>query len=372
MLAGHEDAGEPLEVNVAGLLDPIAVGELKLPNRVWMAPLTRLRGTVDHLPTPVMAEYYRQRASAGLILSEGTPVSPMGVGYPQVPGIWSAEQVARWRPVTQAVHEEGGRIFAQIWHVGRISAPVFLGGRLPVSSTAVAAKGNLSVLRPLTPYPVPHALTIPEIAEVVEEFRRGAQNAQAAGFDGVEIHGANGYLIDQFLQDGPNGRTDEYGGPIENRARFMLEVLDAAVSVWGPGRVGMHLAPRGDAQSAGDSDPAATFEYVAREMGKRKIAFLAAREYEGPDSLGPRLKEAFGGVFVANEKFTQAEGDKVIAEGKADAVLFGKLFIANPDLPLRFASGAELNRPDPQTFYTHGEEGYIDYPAMARQAVAIG
>ena len=354
---------------MAGLLDPIQVGELSLPNRIWMAPLTRLRGTTDHLPTPVMIEYYRQRASAGLIISEGTPVSPMGVGYPQVPGIWSPEQVAGWKPVTQAVHEAGGKIFAQIWHVGRISAPVYLNGRAPVSSVAVAAKGTVNILRPETPFPVPHALTIPEIAEVVEEFRRGAQNAQDAGFDGVEIHGANGYLIDQFTQDGPNTRTDEYGGSVENRGRFMLEVLDAVTSVWGPGRVGMHLAPRGDSHSAGDSNPAATFEHVAREMGKRKIAFIAAREYAGPDSLGPRLKEAFGGVFVANEKFTKAAGDEVIAEGKADAVLYGKLFIANPDLPERFATGAPLNAPVPQTFYTHGPEGYIDYPSLSAATV---
>jgi len=353
---------------VPGLLDPIVVGELKLRNRVWMAPLTRLRGTVDHLPTPVMIEYYRQRASAGLIISEGTPVSPMGVGYPQVPGIWSKEQVELWKPVTRAVREAGGTIFAQIWHVGRISAPVFLNGRAPVSSSAIAANGNVSVLRPLTPYPVPHALTIPEIAGVVEEFRKGAQNAQEAGFDGVEIHGANGYLLDQFLQDGPNQRTDEYGGSLENRVRFPLEVLDAVTSVWGPGRVGMHLAPRGDSQSAGDSNPAATFEYYAREMGKRKIAFLAAREYEGPDSLGPKLKEAFGGVFAANERFTKQAGDELIESGKADAVLFGKLYIANPDLVERFATNAELNVPVPQTFYTHGNEGYIDYPALTEVA----
>lgn len=355
--------------DVAGLLDPIQVGELTLPNRVWMAPLTRLRGTVDHLPTPVMIEYYRQRAGAGLIISEGTPVSQMGVGYPQVPGIWSPEQVAGWKPVTQAVHEAGGNIFAQIWHVGRISAPLFTNGRTPVSSVAVAAEGNLNVTRPPMAYPVPHALTIPEIADVVDEFRRGAQNAVDAGFDGVEIHGANGYLLDQFLQDKANTRTDEYGGSIENRARFMLEVLDAVIGVWGPGRVGMHLAPRGDSHSVGDSNAAATFEHVAREMGLRKIAFIAAREYMGADSLGPKLKEAFGGVFVANEKFSKADGDKVIEDGKADAVLFGKLFISNPDLPLRFAAGAELNAPNPQTFYTHGDEGYIDYPALAAAGV---
>ena len=354
---------------MAGLLDPIVVGDLKLANRVWMAPLTRLRGTVDHLPTPVMVEYYRQRASAGLIISEGTPVSPMGVGYPQVPGIWSREQVELWKPVTRAVHEEGGKIFAQIWHVGRISSPLLLDGRTPVAPSAIAAEGNLNVYRPLTPYPVPHALTIPEIKEVVEEFRKGAQNAQEAGFDGVELHGANGYLLDQFLQDGTNRRTDEYGGAIENRARFGLEVVDAVASVWGPGRVGMHLAPRGDSHSVSDSNPAKTFGYFARELGRRKIAFIAAREYVGPDSLGPTLKEEFGGVFVANEKFSKEAGEEVIEAGRADAVLYGKLFIANPDLPLRFAAGAELNVPVQATFYTHGNEGYIDYPAMAGETV---
>ena len=353
-----------------GLLEPITIGELTLPNRIWMAPLTRLRGTVDNLPTPIMADYYRQRASAGLILSEATPVTPMGVGYPQVPGIWSDEQVALWKPITQAVHEAGGHIFSQIWHVGRISSPIYLGGRAPVSSSAIAAKGHVSLVRPETPFPTPRALTIPEIAEVIEEFRRGAENAQRAGFDGVEIHGANGYLLDQFLQDGPNQRTDEYGGSIENRARFGLEVTDAVTSVWGAGRVGMHLAPRGDAHGAGDSDPAATFEYFASELGKRKLAFIAAREYEGPDSLGPRLKEVFNGPFAANEKFTKQAGDDLLAEGKADAVLFGKLFIANPDLVERFASNATLNTPNPQTFYSHTPEGYIDYPAMSDQLIA--
>ncbi len=346
------------------LLDPIQVGDLHLPNRVFMAPLTRLRGTPDHIPTPMMIEYYTQRASAGLIISEGTPVDPMGVGYANVPGIWSQQQVDAWKPVTAAVHNAGGRIFAQIWHVGRISDPEFLNGQLPVGPSAIAASGTVSLLRPQRPFPTPRALETSEVKEVVEAFRRGAQNAQAAGFDGVELHGANGYLLDQFLQDGANHRTDEYGGPIENRARLMLEAADAAISVFGPGRVGMHLAPRGDSHGIFDSNLAATFSYVAGELGRRKIAFIAAREHVGPDSLGPHLKQLFGGVFVANEAIDQKTGQQLIDEGKADAVAFGKLFIANPDLPVRFAKHAPLNRPEPNTFYAPGPHGYIDYPAL--------
>jgi 2,4-dienoyl-CoA reductase-like NADH-dependent reductase (Old Yellow Enzyme family) len=346
------------------LFDPIQLGDLHLPNRILMAPLTRLRGTPDHIPTPIMAEYYAQRASAGLILSEGTPVDPMGVGYQNVPGIWSQEQVEAWKPVTQAVHNAGGRIFAQIWHVGRISDPSLLNGRIPVAPSPIAATGHVSLLRPQRGFVTPHALTLEEIQGVIEAFRRGAQNAQLAGFDGVEIHGANGYLLDQFLQDGANQRTDEYGGPIENRARLMLEVADATISVFGAGRVGMHLAPRGDSHGISDSNPNATFGYVARELGKRKLAFIVAREYVGHDSLGPKLRELFGGAFVANEAIDQNTGQRLIDEGKADAVAFGKLFIANPDLPVRFARNAELNRPEPSTFYAHEAAGYTDYPAL--------
>jgi 2,4-dienoyl-CoA reductase-like NADH-dependent reductase (Old Yellow Enzyme family) len=346
------------------LLDPIQIGDLSLPNRVWMAPLTRLRGTADHIPTPMMAEYYAQRASAGLIISEGIPVDPLGVGYANVPGIWSERQVEGWRPITAAVHRAGGHIFAQIWHVGRISDPEFLDGQLPVAPSAIAASGTVSLLRPPRPFVTPRALETDEVRGVVEAFRRGAANAQAAGFDGVELHGANGYLLDQFLQDGSNRRTDEYGGPIENRARLMLEAADAAISVFGAGRVGMHLAPRGDAHGISDSNPAATFSYVARELGRRRIAFIAARERVGPDSIGPTLKQEFGGVFVANEALDQATGQQLLDEGKADAVAFGKLFIANPDLPIRFAKHAPLNRPEPNTFYAAGAHGYTDYPAL--------
>jgi 2,4-dienoyl-CoA reductase-like NADH-dependent reductase (Old Yellow Enzyme family) len=329
-----------------------------------MAPLTRLRGTADHVPTPIMVEYYTQRASAGLILSEGIPVDPMGVGYRNVPGIWSPEQVEAWKPITRAIHERGGHIFAQIWHVGRISDPELLNGRPPVAPSAIAATGHVSLLRPKRPYPVPRALEIAEVKQVVEAFRRGAQNAQLAGFDGVHLHSANGYLLDQFLQDGSNHRTDEYGGPLENRARLLLESTDAAISVFGPGRVGVHLAPRGDEHGIFDSNPTATFSYVATELGRRKIAFIAAREHVGPDSLGSHLKQLFGGVFVANEAINQEIGQQLLDEGKADAVAFGKLFIANPDLPARFARNAELNRPEPNTFYAPGPHGYTDYPSL--------
>jgi 2,4-dienoyl-CoA reductase-like NADH-dependent reductase (Old Yellow Enzyme family) len=346
------------------LLDPIQLGDLHLPNRVFMAPLTRLRGTPDHVPTPIMAEYYAQRASAGLIISEGIPVDPLGVGYANVPGIWSQQQVEAWKPVTKAVHDKGGHIFAQIWHVGRISDPELLNGQLPIAPSAIAAAGTVSLLRPQRPFVTPRALETHEVKQVVEAFRRGAQNAQAAGFDGVELHGANGYLLDQFLQDGSNHRTGEYGGPIENRARLMLEAAEAAISVWGPNRVGMHLAPRGDSHGVSDSNLTATFSYVARELGKRKLAFIAAREHVGPDSIGPNLKQLFGGVFVANEAIDQKTGQQLLDEGKADAVAFGKLFIANPDLPIRFAKHAPLNRPEPHTFYAPGPHGYIDYPPL--------
>jgi 2,4-dienoyl-CoA reductase-like NADH-dependent reductase (Old Yellow Enzyme family) len=347
------------------LFDPIQVGDLLLPNRIFMAPLTRLRGTSDHVPTPIMIEYYTQRSSAGLIISEGIPVDPMGVGYQNVPGIWSREQVEAWKPITRAVHDRGGHIFAQIWHVGRISDPELLNAKVPVGPSAIAATGHVSLLRPQRQFIPPRAREIPEIKQVIQAFRRAAQNAQEAGFDGVHLHGANGYLLDQFLQDGSNQRTDKYGGAVENRARLMLEVTDAAVSVFGRGRVGVHLAPRGDSHGISDSNPAATFSYVATELGKRGIAFLAAREHVGSDSLGPRLKELFGGTFVANEAIDQKMGQQLLDEGKADAVAFGKLFIANPDLPARFARHAPLNRPEPNTFYAHGAQGYTDYPALA-------
>lgn len=346
------------------LFDPVTLGEISLPNRILMAPLTRSRAGTSRIPNALMAEYYRQRASAGLILSEATVVTPSGVGYADTPGIWSDEQVEGWKRVTAAVHAEGGRIFLQLWHVGRVSHPLFLDGRLPVAPSAIAPRGHVSLVRPETPYVVPRALAREEIPGIVAAYRQGAENAQRAGFDGVEIHGANGYLLDQFLQDSSNHRGDDYGGSVENRARLLLEVADAAVSVWGAGRVGVHLAPRGDAHSMGDSNPLATFGYVARELGRRRIAFLCLREHEGADQIGPQLKTIFGGPLVANEGYTFATATQAVAAGRADAVAFGKLFIANPDLPRRFRQHAALNEPRPALFYVGGSAGYTDYPSL--------
>lgn len=347
------------------LLTPLTAGALELPNRIIMAPLTRARAGNTRTPNALMAEYYRQRASAGLIISEATSVDPMGVGYADTPGIWSEEQVRGWSHITDAVHDEGGRIFLQLWHVGRISDPMFLEGKTPVAPSAVRPAGHVSLVRPEKAFVTPRALESKEIPGIVEAYHRGAENARRAGFDGVELHGANGYLLDQFLQSSTNRRTDEYGGPVENRARLMLEATDAAISVWGADRVGMHLAPRGDAHDMGDANPAETFGYVARELGKRGIAFICARESLEGARLGPELKKAFGGVYIANQQFTQETAEQTIAAGEADAVAFGVLFIANPDLPERFAIGAPLNTPDPTTFYAPGERGYIDYPALA-------
>ncbi len=349
------------------LLDPIQLGALWLPNRIVMAPLTRLRSTGDDERTPneLMRAYYVQRASAGLILTEATSVAPMGVGYWRSPGIWSDAHTVAWRSVTDAVHEAGGRIMLQLWHVGRISHPVFLGGQIPVGPSAIAPKGDVSLIRPKQAFVVPRALALIELQGVVEAYRTGAANAKRAGFDGVELHGANGYLLDQFLQDGSNQRTDRYGGSIENRARLMLEVTDAVIGVWGADRVGMHLAPRSDSHSMGDSDRAATFGHVVDELAERKLAFIASREAEGPDSLGPKLKRRFGGTWIANEKFTLESANAAIQRGDADAVAFGKAFIANPDLVERFRAGAALDAPQPETFYAGEENGYTTYPRLA-------
>jgi 2,4-dienoyl-CoA reductase-like NADH-dependent reductase (Old Yellow Enzyme family) len=348
------------------LFDPLQLGELTLPNRILMAPLTRSRAVETRVPNALMVKYYSQRASAGLIVSEATVVTPAGVGYADTPGIWSQEQVEGWTRVTNAVHHAGGRMFLQLWHVGRISHPMFLNGAMPVAPSAVAPKGNVSLVRPATPYVTPRALDSSEIPGVIDAFHRGAQNAQQAGFDGVELHAANGYLIDQFLQDCTNRRSDEYGGPIENRARLLLEVVDRLISVWGAGRVGVHLAPRGDAHDMGDSDRLATFSYVARQLGQRRIAFICARERLGEDRIGPQLKAAFGGAYVANEGFTRESAEQVLAANEADAVAFGKLFIANPDLPQRFALNASLNEWRSDTFYRGGADGYVDYPELAQ------
>lgn len=353
------------------LFTPIQIGDLTLPNRVIMAPLTRCRASEGRIPNSLMAEYYAQRASAGLILTEATSITPMGVGYPDTPGIWSDEQVEAWKMLTQTVHAAGGRIFMQLWHVGRVSHPDYLDGELPVAPSALAPEGHVSLLRPKRNYVVPRALETEEIAGIVEAYRQGAVNAKAAGFDGVELHGANGYLLDQFLQDATNLRTDRYGGSIENRARLLLEATDAAISVWGPGRVGVHLAPRCDAHSMGDSDPKATFSYVARELGKRKIAFLFARESQTPPRLGPTIKAEFGGVYIANEGLTRASAEQLLETGEADAVAFGKEFIANPDLPLRLLQNTALNVARPESFHGYGQSditvGYTDYPSLVQE-----
>ena len=345
------------------LFSPLRVGDLELPNRIVMAPLTRTRAP-GRVPTALMAEYYRQRASSGLIITEATVVSPQAVGYANTPGIWSAEQVEAWRGVTRAVHEAGGRIVMQLWHVGRISHPSLLDGRLPWAPSPIAPKGHVSLIRPETAYVVPHAMTLAEIAEVVAQFGTAARNAKDAGFDGVELHGANGYLLDQFLQDHSNQRTDEYGGSVANRARLLLECTDAAIAAFGAGRVGVHLSPRGDAHDMGDSDRLALFSHVVEQLDQRHIAFICTRERAGEDSISGQLKPRFRGAWIGNEGHDLASATAAIASGEADAVAFGKLYIANPDLPRRFREQAALNAPDFGTFYGEGETGYTDYPAL--------
>ncbi|MEO0795821.1 MAG: alkene reductase [Verrucomicrobiota bacterium] len=348
--------------NESNLAMPLKVGAWELPNRVIMAPLTRCRSSEGRVPNAMMAEYYAQRASAGLIISEATSVDPTGVGYPDTPGIWSEAQVEGWKRVTEAVHARGGRIILQLWHVGRMSDPIYLNGKLPVAPSAIAPEGHVSLVRPEKPFVTPRALELAEIPAIVEAYRKGAENAKHAGFDGVELHGANGYLLDQFLQDSTNKRTDEYGGSIENRARLMLAAVDAAISVWGPDRVGLHISPKADAHDMADSDLGATFSYVAEAMRQRDIAFICAREGQEEPRLGPKLKEIFGGVYIANQALDQATAEKLIRYGEADAAAWGQLFIANPDLPRRFIEDIELNEPNPATYYGGGVEGYTDYP----------
>ena len=347
------------------MFDTLSAGELNFPNRIIMAPLARARAVDQRVPNALMAEYYRQRASAGMILSEATAVCPMGVRFKNTPGIWSDEQVKGWQLVTSAVHSAGGRILLQLWHAGRVSHPSVLGGQLPVAPSAIAPVQEANLYCPKQSFLRPRALRTDELPGIVDAFRQGAANAKKAGFDGVHIHAANGYLLDQFLQDSANKRSDYYGGPVENRARLMLEVADACIEVWGPGRVGMHLSPRGDNHSMGDSNLLATFSYVAKELNKRKIAFIAVREYLGPDRIGPQLKRIFGGCYIANERFTLETAKQVIADGEADAVAFGEMFIANPDLPRRFELGAPLNEPRVEFYYADSAEGYTDYPFLA-------
>lgn len=350
------------------LLTPLTLGAITAPNRLVVAPVTRCRAGAGRVPDALTAEYYAQRASAGLIITEATVVSPSGVGYRDTPGIWNEAQVAGWRLTTDAVHAAGGRIFLQLWHVGRISDPELLAGELPVAPSAVRPAGRVRRLRPHRPYSTPRALETEEVRAIVADFARGAANARAAGFDGVEIHAANGYLIDQFLQDSTNQRSDAYGGSVENRSRFLLEIVDAAAAVWGPGRVGVHLRPRGEEHDMGDSDPRALFGYVAAELGRRGVAFLFVRETEGPDSLLGDLRSAFGGTVIANEEMSVADGERLVAAGRADALALGRDFIATPDLVERVRVGAAFNEQDPDTFYGEAgvarRRGYTDYPLL--------
>ena len=349
---------------MVSLFDPIKLGDIELMNRIIMAPMTRARASEGRMPNDLMRMYYCQRASAGLIVAEATSVSPQGVGYAHTPGIWSSAQVDAWRTITEAVHAKGGRIVLQLWHVGRVSDPEFLNGQIPVAPSAIACEGMVSHLSPERPFVVPRALRSEEIADIVDDFSVAAQNALSAGFDGVEIHGANGYLIDQFLHDGSNTRTDAYGGSIENRARFLLEVVDACVAIWGAGRVGVHLSPRGGLHGMKDSDPARLFSYVACELDRRDIAFLFLRESPASDSLLPMIKCQFGGAIIANEHFDLPTAQTTLSKGMADAVSFGKAFLSNPDLPLRLQLRAPLNGWDCSSFYTQGPKGYTDYPFL--------
>jgi 2,4-dienoyl-CoA reductase-like NADH-dependent reductase (Old Yellow Enzyme family) len=351
------------------LFDPIKIGALSLRNRIIMAPLTRCRAHEGRVPNEIMRDYYVQRASAGMIITEATAVTPMGVGYRDTPGIWSDAQVAGWKKITDAVHEAGGLMALQLWHVGRISDPMFLEGALPVAPSAIAPEGHVSMVRPEKAFVTPRALETDEIPAIIETYRKGAENARRAGFDAVEIHGANGYLLDQFLHDGSNKRTDRYGGSIENRARLLLEVTDSVVGVWGADRVGMHLNLMSNSHSMTDSNPAALFTYVAGELGKRRIAFIVARDDIATTKFGQQVRKAFGGVFIANEALDQEKAARALERGEADAAAFGKLYIANPDLVERFAQNAPLSPLNAATIYAAGAVGYSDYPALEEETV---
>lgn len=349
-------------------VSPIQFGELKLKNRVVMAPLTRSRATADRVPTELMAEYYAQRASAGLIIAEATVISEEANGYENTPGLFTDAQVEGWKKVTDAVHAKDGLIVSQLWHVGRVSHPDLLNGETPVSASAVQQTGHVSLLRPKRPYVLPRALEISEIHAITEQFKQAAIRAKEAGFDGVELHAANGYLIDQFLQTKTNLREDEYGGSVENRARFLLEVVDALIEVWGAGRVGVHLAPRGDEHDMGDHDPRETFGYAMEQLGQRQIAFFFTREYLAEDSMSEYLKERSNGVaYIANMKLDRSSALDLLSSEKADAVSFGKAYIANPDLFERLVIDAEMNELKLENMLgTDVAEGYIDYPFLAK------
>lgn len=354
------------------LFTPIQLGRYELPNRIVMAPLTRNRAGAGNVPQPLNALYYQQRASAGLIISEASQVCPQGQGYPATPGIHSAEQVAGWKAVTQAVHDQGGHIFLQLWHVGRISHPSFQPeGALPVAPSAIQPKGDAMTYDGMQPFVTPRALELDEIPGIIDQYRQGAKNALEAGFDGVEVHGANGYLLDQFLRDGTNHRTDDYGGSLENRARLLMEVTQAAVDVWGSDRVGVRLSPSSTFNDMADSDPKTTFGYAIQALNAFNLAYLHLLEpseadlrYGGTPIPTREFRPLYNGTLMVNWDYDQATGHQAIASGDADLVSYGKLFIANPDLPRRFEENAPLNEPNFDTFYGGGAEGYTDYPSL--------
>ncbi len=362
------------------LFDPLRLGDIELATRIVMAPLTRNRAGAGNVPTPLMAEYYAQRANpatgAGLLITEATPISPLGHGYQDTPGIHSAEQVAGWKAVTRAVHERGGRIVVQLWHVGRISHVSLLpGGQAPVSSTARRANGKTYVGGAFEPVSAPRALRTDEIPGIVDDYRRAALNAMEAGFDGVEVHGANGYLIEQFLRDSINDRTDAYGGPIQNRVRLLLEVMRAVAGAIGGGRTGLRLSPLTPANDAGlDSNPQALFEHAVRELAPLNLAYLHLVEGAtgGARDIAPfdyaALRRLFKGAWMVNNGYDRAMALDAVASGRADLVAFGKAFIANPDLGRRLRAGAPLNEPDRTTFYGGGAAGYTDYPMLVSNA----
>jgi N-ethylmaleimide reductase len=372
---GKPSAGDR-QTQQPDLFAPFDLGPYTLANRMVMAPLTRNRAGPGNVPQALNAAYYAQRASAGLIVTEATQISPQGLGYPDTPGIHSAEQVDGWRRVTEAVHARGGLIFLQLWHVGRISHPSLQpDGALPVAPSAIRPEGHAHTLDGARDFVTPRALTLGEIPNIIHQYRLAARNALSAGFDGVEVHAANGYLLDQFLRDGSNQRDDIYGGPVANRARLLLEVTEAVAKVWGANRVGVRLSPTNPFNSMADSDPDATFGHVARALNKFGLAYLHvverdASEPEEPSYDRRRLRAAFDGPYIANGGFDRLRGDWALASGAADLVAYGKAFLANPDLPERFRGNAPLNQPDTATFYGGDGRGYTDYPALEASAAA--
>lgn len=356
-----------MPADTAPLFESVQLGDLTLPNRFVMAPLTRCRA-IDHQPNDLMAEYYAQRASAGLVISECTMVTPGTSAFGNDPGIYAAEQIEGWKKTTEAVHKAGGRIFLQIWHGGRACHPLLNDGKEAVAPSAIAIDDETHTPEGKKPYTVPHALSGEEIAAIVQDFRQAAANAIAAGFDGVEVHGANGYLIDQFLRDSANRRDDEYGGSVENRARFLSEVLEAVTGEIGSGRVGLRLSPLNSFNSMQESDPEGWLEYLAEHLNQFNLAYLhlMRADFFGVQQADviPIAREHFKGHLMVNMGYSAEEAAETIRNGMADSVAFGTAFLANPDLPARIQAGAELNTPDQDTFYTSGPEGYTDYPFM--------